>query len=41
MKLLLPLLMCFASAVGVTAEYKCTISRIDFSDDIEAGVKDL
>jgi hypothetical protein len=40
MKLLVPLLMCFASAVGLTAEYKCTISRIDFGDDIDVGVKE-
>jgi len=40
MKTTLFLLLLFASAVGLTAEYKCTISRIDFGDDLEVGVKE-
>jgi len=41
MKAVFVMLLIIASSMSTSAEYECTISRIDFGDDIDISVKEM
>ena len=41
MKVIFVMLLIIASSISASAEYECTIFRIDFGDDIDIGVKEM